>query len=734
MAQLSHIISIIFGAGFTLAVMWAAGLLLFQRLDVRLHTLERDLLAVPVGGALLSLAVFILCATGAARTPIFLVLGIALVGLAWRFSATAGGPLPPVPLLWKWLFGVPFTIYAVIYLSNSLAPEVSPDGAAYHLGFVFRYFREHGFHRLTTNLYGNLSQGVEMLFLFAFAFGRQSAAATVHCCYLLALPLLMLSYGRRIGHPRAGIGAAMLVFLSPLMGIDGVSAYNDVALATTAFALFYLLEIWREENQRSLLVPIGIAAGFCFAIKATGIVGFLYAATVILMRKKPRALVTVVAMAAMIALPWPVKDWLWLGNPASPFLNRAFPNPYVHVDFEEDYRNYSRHYELTSLRQWPLAVTVRGDLAGQLGPLFLLAPIALFALRLREGKQSLLAALFFLVLYPANIDARFLLPTLPFVALAMALAIEVSTVALTLLMVAAFVLALPPVTAMYRGPAGAWRIEGIPWRAALRITPQDEYLAAHSVAWINATMLDYYVPQGKRVWSTTPIAESYSKTDVMIGYQSAEGELIGDILAIPTHENLMPTKDLQFNFAKRPVRHLRIAETANGTGVKDTWSIGEMKIFDGTSEVLPTGTTWHLDATPYPWDIGLAFDNNPTTRWSSWQTYRGGMHVDVDFGTPVEIDRVELDVANDQPGVRVHPETCDAGACVPIPTILKTADDPPAADLRPVATRTVKGRGIDYLVVDDGYWTAADMRHDPARWGMEFITERAGNRLYKINE
>ena len=62
----------------------------------------------------------------------------------------------------------------------------------------------------------------------------------------------------------------MLVFLSPVAGIDGVSAYNDVALAATAFAMFYLLEIWREENgfaeKDRLLIPIGLLAGFCFAI------------------------------------------------------------------------------------------------------------------------------------------------------------------------------------------------------------------------------------------------------------------------------------------------------------------------------------------------------------------------------------------------------------------------------------------------------------------------------------
>ena len=52
---------------------------------------------------------------------------------------------------------------------------------------VARYWREHGFHPIVWNLYASLSEGAEMLFLFAFAFGRHSAASMVHFAFLLAL-------------------------------------------------------------------------------------------------------------------------------------------------------------------------------------------------------------------------------------------------------------------------------------------------------------------------------------------------------------------------------------------------------------------------------------------------------------------------------------------------------------------------------------------------------------------
>ena len=86
------------------------------------------------------------------------------------------------------------------------------------------------------------SQGVEMLYLCAFAFGRHSAAAVVHLGFLLALAWQMISWARRAGFELAGICAALLVFLSPLDGVDASSAYNDVAVAAIAFTLFYFLE------------------------------------------------------------------------------------------------------------------------------------------------------------------------------------------------------------------------------------------------------------------------------------------------------------------------------------------------------------------------------------------------------------------------------------------------------------------------------------------------------------
>jgi hypothetical protein len=706
---------ILFGALFTAAVCWALGRILFHRLGIDLKQIEHDLLAAVAGASILSLAVFVLCVLKAARTPVFLAFGLTL--LLVKRTSQPRDRLPPFPRFWKFLFAAAFAFYALLYLSNSLAPEFSPDGTAYHLGLTARYFRLHGFERLTTNMYGNLSQGMEMLFLFAFAFGRHSAAATVHCIFLFTLPLLIVTYARRIGHPAAGVCAAMLVYLSPIVAIDGVSAYNDVALATVAFAVFYLLEVRRETKDDRLLIPAGLLAGFCFAIKYTGAIACLYALAS-MWNRRFRPLMQLAVPASLMALPWLLKNAIWLGNPLSPFFNRLFPNPYIHVSFEDDYRNYFHTYALPSLKPLFRIVTVSGRLGGQIGPVFLLAPLALLSLRSRPGRQCLLAAAFFLIPYPQNIGARFLIPALPFIALGIALALERSRATLALLVAAAAILAWPRMIDKYRAPAGGWQITTMPWQAALHILPPDTYLARHFAGYVLAEKINQYIPADKRLWSTHPVAESYTIPTVLVSHQSAEAELIQDILAMPLRDDMQPLWELRFTFPRRTLDHLRLIQTA--TSASDVWSIGEARFFLGDNEVLPV----HADARPNPWDIGLALDRNPVTRWRSWESIHPGMHVDIAFNRPVELDRIELYCSHDQWKIDVRPDGFDAK--------LEKSDRKLTGDLRRLAARTIKARGIDYLLTGSDDPAAADIHGDPQRWGLKQVTEYAGDSIYQI--
>ena len=131
--------------------------------------------------------------------------------------------------------------------------------------------------------------------------------------------------------------------------------------------------------------------------------------------------------------------------------------------------------------------------------------------------------------------------------------------------------------------------------------------------------------------------------------------------------------------------HLRLLQTAGGSG--EMWSIAEMRFFHGTEEIAPE-KSWRYVASSFPWNIGLAFDRNPATRWRSWDAARPGMSIDVNFAHPITIDRVELLGPHNEP----HTEIALDG----IAARLETLDVPKPANFRRLATATVKAMGIDY--------------------------------------
>lgn len=723
-------IRILIAAVFTLVASWRLGRVVIDRAGAPVSRMERELLSGVCGASLLSLIVLVCCALDIARPGVLAGLGVMAIALPIfaprKQLVTASYPALSRGL--KIVFGIPYAVYLALYLANSLAPEMSPDGAAYHLGLVYRYFRQGGFHRFTTNIYEYLSKGLEMLYLFAFSFGGRSAAATVHCAYLAVLPLLMLSYARRRGRPWAGTCAAMLVYLSPVVGIDGVSAYTDVALAVTAFSVFYLLEIWRENsgktNETALLTAAGLAAGFCFAIKFTGVVAVFYAMAVILMERRPRALVPVLAAAALVMFPWPLKNWLWTGNPGAPFFNRLFPNPYVHVSFETSYTRFFATYNLPEYRSLPWKLAVGGDLGGQIGPLFLLAPVALLSLRFAEGRRCLAAALFFLLPYPANIGPRFLIPALPFVATGMAFGLDFrgwSRYVFALLIAAAAIFGWPRVVRHYRSPAGTWQIATMPWKAALGFIRPEDYLEQRSAEYRIARMIDAQVPLGERVWSTIEVAESYEKPDVLVSYQSAEGELLEDVLASAVETDRQPLWNLRFSFAPRALQGIAF-EQRNRTE-NDIWSIGEVKFFRGGSEVKPV--IRQTTANPFPWDAWLAVDGNPLTRWKSWEWIRPGMRWSATFAAPVILDRVELRCAHDQWAIDVHMVGAEAK--------LERLEAPAYGDLRGLATSTVKARGVRYLLTGSNSPLDGAFQRDWSGWHLAPVAQRDGASLWRID-
>lgn len=733
-------LSILFGAAFTVAVCLALGRLLLARLKLALYREEEYPVAFLAGAPLLSLLVFGLAAARLVYDGVLLALGAAVLVWAWRerlFRRTAES-LPPLPRPWSRLCLPLFALFGLLYFCHAMAPEMSPDGSTYHLGLVSRYYRAHGFERITTHMYANLSQGVEMLYLFAYAFGRHSAAALVHFAFLAALAWAMVSYAKRFGFGAAGVAGAAFFFFSPVVGMDGTTAYNDVAVAALVFAVFYLLAIWDQSRNPAWLIPAGLLAGFCYASKYTAFLAVPYAMTFAAWKLRRslepwlRPVAIVAACALVMMAPWLVRNWLWFDNPFSPFFNRLFPNPYIHVSFEQHYAEHMRHYEgLASHWQIPLEVAVRGAvLCGLVGPLFLLAPLALGAVRHAHGRRLLVAALLFGSTYAANIGTRFLIPALPFLSLAMALALARFRALTMALVVAHAVVSWPDVLRTYSHPH-AWRLEKVLWREALRIKSEDEFLRSNFPGYAVARLVEEIVPPGEKVLTFTQIPEAYTSREILVVYQGAFNENLGDLLWTPMIPEAQPTRRLEFRFPPAELRKLRVVQTASG--FPEHWSIAEFRVLSAGAE-LARSPGWRLRAHPNPWDVQRAFDASPATRWRSWQPLEAGMFVEVDFGEPLAVDSVQLDSAADQWNIRLQLKGLDAEGLwrtlVPAPT--ETRIDPPP-NLRRLAALEIKYAGVRYLLIHENEFGKDDYMQRRQDWGLALVGEIGGKRLYRID-
>ena len=708
---------------------------------------ERLVFAFAAGAACLSNIVFLLCSFGAFYTEAVWAVALLAAGGYWRWgregsSSTPQFPAEPGQRLWWAIFAIPAVVYGCTYFVHAMAPEISPDGVGYHLGLVSRYFREHGFPHITTNIYAYLSQGAEMLYLFAFAVGKHSAAKLVHFSFLVATLVAMLAFSRRHRMWRAGVVGAILYACSPVVGADAASSYNDCALVFYEFLTFYALLLWWRGRQRGWLAVIGILAGFCFSIKYTG--GLIPPAAVALVAwgswrrlRNARVALTrslaVAAVASLFVLPWTLKNAILVENPVAPFFNRLFPNPYVTVSFENTYRNYLKDYshsdEAVPLHEYALELTVRGaKLQGMLGPIFLITPLGFLAWRRRWGKPILVAGLLCALPWMANAGTRFLIPSLVFASLAMGLALcslprRIALVAACLVLGFHALSSWPSILRAWH-PESVWSLhDAVPWKAALRLEPEDEYLTRHISYFGAIQRVANEVGSGDRVLSLEALPEAYFAPEQLVYYKGAENEQLVEVLRAGADPQFWPSRVLSLEWPPQALHGFRILQRNHDRATQ--WTVSEVRLRAADGEVVPS-TSWRLHADPFPWTASRAFDGNPITAWTSWEPLFDGMKIEAHFPEPLQLSGAGLIYLWRQQGLELEYFGKDlAGNWFPLDPRIKESRRPVSvAALRAAIHEELRRHDISFLVTitAGGYADLSKtIAENPAAWGLREV-------------
>jgi len=704
---------ILAGALFTIASCLAAGRLVFRWAG--LPSDHTGAIKFGTGAAVVSPLIFALCALHLVSLAALLVLGIGLIFLQKR-------PILSTPKLSLWL--IPFAVFGLWYFINALAPETSADGTFYHLAFPARYLQHGGFYRVTTNFYANFSQGIEMLFLMAFAIGKHSAAALAHLAFLFALASGMVAYGAWIAKPATGWLAALIVFTSPVIGFDATLAYNDVALAAILFLLFVTLTRWDSDRNANWLIVAGLLAGFAYGIKYTAALATPYAIGFVLWRSRSwkSALIPALSAAALIA-PWMIKNWLWLDNPVTPFFNRQFPNPYVSIAFEDEYRNNLRHFNGAELGWHTIFdVTLTGHrVQGSLGPAFLLLPLTIAGIKSPEVRRLMFAGALFLLPWFANLGTRFLIPCAPFFAMAIAITFAKWKWAIPALAVAQTIGAWPTVVGIYSEPYG-WRLTEVPIAAAFRQIPEEDFLASRIDTYPIVRMIDRNTPANAVIYTALPLPEAYSDRTYLLNYTGALNQSIQEMRWTPFMTDLQSIVRLTFLPNKPQVQALRIVQKG---GCGGPWSISEVR--------WTPDRPAKLSSKPEPWIVQWAHDGNSATRWRIWESAQPAQYFEAAFTEPAPLETVEIDASPDQTNTCIELQTQTSGQWQTLTKPPEIQAIPLPTDIRRQVAQGIRDQGVTHLLVHRDERSAEDFETRQQDWAITKVGESGPGRLYRID-
>ncbi|WP_321478036.1 glycosyltransferase family 39 protein [uncultured Paludibaculum sp.] len=588
--------------------------------------------ALACGAPLLSLGIYLLLLTGWATPAALVALCLAAsLPLGLRWSRPASWHWPP----WIALVFAPFV---VLYVTNALAPPIQPDAVGYHLGLVAEWLRLHSFST-RIGFYEMLPLGTETLFAPAVAVGGYSSASLFHFVLLCATVPLLGRVGTMLGLTRdQSAGAAALYALAPVVGMSGVTAYNDAAGVFFAVAVFALLvEDWREPDNRWLAYA-GLAAGFCYAVKITGLLVVVAALGWVLWKRRRRGALLFLAASSLSILPWMLRD-LWLtGNPLAPLGNALFPNDAFHLATEQLLGEKLRHYGLL-WSQVPWSTTVDGfAVQGLIGPVFLLLPLALLAWRKPAGRAVLAAAILLTLPWTRNVGARFLMPALPFYA--MALALSLPRLGLAALVVLHAVSAWPTVMDHYSDP-WAWRLKSIPWEAATQVQANEVYLARNLYEYPVLGKIAAHVKPNEPILDLYGLPYAYLPT-VPSGILTAAGDNMSEALQLAADSTPEQLYLIRSQWPRQFVRAVRIRLNRP---FPVSWSISEVGL-ERDGRPVRILRNWFLNSWPEPGDAWLAIDCNTSSRWQSWTKAREGMFWELRFDRPVPLDGVHALMVN----------------------------------------------------------------------------------------
>lgn len=215
------------------------------------------------------------------------------------------------------------TGFTLLFFVRSLAPDIGWDVLTYHLTLPKYYAVAHGLYYVPDVRASSFPQYMSMInvygmLLYSPALVRMFSTA----CWSITVALVY-SAGRRLYSKRAGLFAALIFIVTPLVLGYAPRAFNDIWWALFFSLSCYFLLRWRDTRTTGDIITAGILAGFAFGSKILGLFLFPIYIIIIVISLKGRNLntlrtVTIIAVFTVlfiaVASPWFARNYAVTGD------------------------------------------------------------------------------------------------------------------------------------------------------------------------------------------------------------------------------------------------------------------------------------------------------------------------------------------------------------------------------------------------------------------------------------
>jgi 4-amino-4-deoxy-L-arabinose transferase-like glycosyltransferase len=214
---------------------------------------------------------------------------------------------------------------AVLVFVHTLSPPWDYDGLMYHLPGPRLFLEHHAVIPEIDNWHANDPFTWEMISTIGLAFGDDIFAKLLHYSagwlYVVAAAL----FAKRWLSPDDAVLSAGVLLTIHVLPMWAAFAYIDLGWAALEFlALFVVLIGWKTRHHRYYILA-GLLSGLAMGSKYLGLIGFAVLGAFLALahirdgwKDFFRNTLSFAIPAVLVASPWYLKNWIWLGNPVYP--------------------------------------------------------------------------------------------------------------------------------------------------------------------------------------------------------------------------------------------------------------------------------------------------------------------------------------------------------------------------------------------------------------------------------